>query len=44
MENHEDFNDSAEIVNEMRADYLADRESELGPEDDWTSPWFEDQP
>lgn len=43
MTNHDDYNDSAEIVNEMRADYLADRESELGPEDDWPSSWFAGQ-
>jgi hypothetical protein len=46
MTNYADYDDSDEMraaVDEMRTAYLAERESELGPEDDWPSSWFTDQ-
>jgi len=43
---YDDYDDSAQLANEMRADYWADRESEMGPADDWDdwpSSWAADQ-
>ncbi|WP_277992710.1 hypothetical protein [Streptomyces sp. BRB081] len=39
-----DYDDSAQLAAEMIADRWAERESEMGPEDDWpSSSWFADQ-
>jgi hypothetical protein len=44
MTNYPGYEDeSACLAQEMQADGWADRESELGPEDDWPSSWFADQ-
>lgn len=37
MTYYDDYDDSAQLAAEMRADYWAERESEMGPEDDWPS-------
>ncbi|MFC8008681.1 hypothetical protein [Streptomyces cinereoruber] len=41
MTNHPDYDDSAQLVNEMHADYWNERESELGPEDDYPASWVD---
>ncbi|MGW3360574.1 hypothetical protein ACWDFL_35165 [Streptomyces bungoensis] len=43
MTDYNDYDDSVQLAAEMTADRWAERESEMGPEDEWPSSWFADQ-